>query len=94
MKVKEKYKSGVWSVIYYGVDWLSGFLRWLYLLSFGIGLFNLLPLPIVDGGRMVQTFLRKLKGQVQGDKRYQQLGLFFLLILILNLLLPYITKLF
>lgn len=94
VEIKEKYQHGIWNVIYSSVDWITGFLRWLYILSFGIALFNLLPLPIVDGGRMAQTFLRQWKGQEKGDKRYKQIGLFFLLILLLSLFFPLISKLF
>lgn len=94
INVKEKYTKGVWSAVYYSVNSISTFLRWLFLLSVGIGLFNLLPLPIVDGGRMMQVFLHKLKGQKEGEKRYRQIGLFFLLILILTLIFPLILKLF
>jgi len=64
------------------------------LLSLGIGLFNLLPLPIVDGGRMAQVFLHKLKGDTLGERRYRQVGLFFLVLLVLNLALPWLMKLF
>ena len=92
--VKEKYEAGVWSIVYYSVNWVSGLLRWLFLLSLGIWLFNLLPLPIVDGGRMAQTFLRKLRGPENGEKRYRQLSLLFLLILLLNLFFPLLVKLF
>ncbi len=92
--VKPAYSVGVWKVVYYLVDWFAGFLRWLFLLSFGIGLFNLLPLPIVDGGRMAQVFLHKLKGPEVGEKRYRQVSLFFLAILLLNLFFPLILKLF
>ena len=59
-----------------------------------IGLFNLLPLPIVDGGRMAQVFLHKLKGAVVGEKRYRQISLFFLILLLLNLVFPLVAKLF
>ena len=93
-KIKEKYTSGMWSLAYYATDTISTFLRWLFILSLGIGLFNLLPLPIVDGGRMVQVFLHKLKGPKDGEKRYRQISLFFLLILILTLIFPLILKLF
>jgi len=93
-KVKEKYKEGVWMIVYSVVIWISGFLRWLFILSLGIGLFNLLPLPIVDGGRMAQVFLHKLKGPEKGEKRYRQVSLFFLLILLLNLFYPLLVKLF
>lgn len=92
--IKPEYSTGVWGILYYVVDWVAGFLRWLFLLSFGIGLFNLLPLPIVDGGRMAQTFLHKLKGPEIGERRYRQVGIFFLLILLLNLFFPLILKLF
>jgi len=93
-EVKPMYDVGLWKIVYYVVDWLAGFLRWLFLLSFGIGLFNLLPLPLVDGGRMAQTFLHKLKGPEMGERRYRQVGMFFLLILLLNLFFPLIQKLF
>ncbi|MFH1396152.1 MAG: site-2 protease family protein [archaeon] len=91
-EVKEKYEQGVWKAVYYSVDWMNGFLRWLFILSLGIGLFNLLPLPIVDGGRMVQVTMRKVKGEKLGDKRYKQISMFFLTILILNLILPLIMN--
>ena len=68
------------------------FLRWLYLLSLSIGLFNLLPLPTVDGGRMAQVFLHKLHGSEKGEKRYKQISLFFLLLILLNLLYPLLVK--
>lgn len=99
--LKEKYSHGGWKVVYSILEWFNGlgnngrgFLFWLYLLSFGIGLFNLLPLPIVDGGRMAQVFLHKLKGPETGEKRYRQVSMFFLIILVLNLVIPFIGKLF
>jgi membrane-associated protease RseP (regulator of RpoE activity) len=87
-ELKTKYSSKTWSAVYYSLDWITGFLRWLFLLSLGIGLFNLLPLPIVDGGRMMQVTLHRLKGEDKGEKRYKQISLFFLLILVLNLFYP------
>ncbi len=88
------YQSGPGKILYSIIVWLAGFLRWLFLLSLGIGLFNLLPLPLVDGGRMAQVFLHKLHGPEKGEKRYKQVGLFFLLILLLNLFWPLLQKLF
>ena len=89
-EVKEKYSTGVWKSVYYSLDWLTGFLRWLFILSLGIGLFNLLPLPIVDGGRMMQVFLHKLRGEQSGEKWYRKIGMFFLLVLLLNFIYPLI----
>ncbi len=93
-EVNVKYEQGIGFLIYQTIARLSVFLRWLFLLSLGIGLFNLLPLPIVDGGRMAQVFLHKLKGKEKGEKRYRQISLFFLFILLLNLLFPFLSKLF
>ncbi len=90
--IKPEY-AGPKSYIYYITHELTEFFKWVYLLSMGIGIFNLLPLPIVDGGRMVQTFCRKLKGELSGDKRYGQIGIFFVILLLLNLFYPLLAKL-
>ena len=71
---------------------LGGFMLWLFLLSFGIGIFNLLPLPIVDGGRMSQVFLQKWKGNKKGNFWYVKVSMFFLLLLLLNLVYPWIAR--
>ena len=69
---------------------IIAFLRWLFFLSYSIGLFNLLPLPIVDGGRMVQTFLKRIRGEEKGNSLYGKIGFFFLAVLVLVLALPLI----
>jgi len=92
-QLKGKYSLGVWPPIYAALKWTTGFLRWLFLLSLGIGLFNLLPLPIVDGGRMLQITLHRIKGKVKGEKRYKQITMFFLLVLVLNLVYPWLRGL-
>jgi membrane-associated protease RseP (regulator of RpoE activity) len=92
-KVKDTFASGFSHSMYSFLGWFAGFLLWLFILSLGIGIFNLLPLPIVDGGRMVQVFLRKLKGKEQGDYYYLKIGLFFLIVLALTIVYPWIIKL-
>lgn len=94
IQIKEQYNHGIYKPIYFVLDTLNKFFRWLFLLSLGIGLFNLLPLPIVDGGRMTQTFLKTWKGEKQGNKYYNKIGMFFLLVLILSLTAPYVMKIF
>ena len=93
-KLKPQYDQGVRTFGYALVHWFTSFLKWLYLLSFGIGLFNLLPLPIVDGGRMMQVYLHKKKGSVQGERRYRQISVFFLVVLLLLLFYPLVAKVF
>ncbi len=91
-EVKEAYAVGIGNVLYVVVGWFNEFLRWLFLLSLGIGLFNLLPLPIVDGGRMVQVSLQRLKGKEKGNHWYGKISLFFLLILVLSLVYPLVSR--
>ncbi|MEM4243090.1 MAG: site-2 protease family protein, partial [Candidatus Woesearchaeota archaeon] len=37
--------------------WLLGLVFWLFALNLGVGLFNLVPLGPIDGGRMLHTTL-------------------------------------
>jgi membrane-associated protease RseP (regulator of RpoE activity) len=40
--------------------WFSGLVFWLFLLNLGVGLFNLVPLGPIDGGRMLRTALDRV----------------------------------
>ncbi len=93
VEVKAYYTYGIGKVVYNVVDWLTGFMRWLFILSVGIGLFNLLPLPIVDGGKMAQLALHRIKGKKKGERRYVQISLFFLFVLVFTLVFPFIKNL-
>ena len=88
--LKEKYNQGAWKYTYFGLETIGEFFRWLFILSLGIGLFNLLPLPIVDGGQMTQIFLTRLKGEKVGNKRYHQISALFLLLLVFSLVFPFV----
>jgi len=49
-------------IIPYYIPWspeVFMFLLWLWMLSFFIGIFNMLPLPILDGGKFVQSIIEK-----------------------------------
>ena len=47
------------------IDWsnvdgsISMFLIWLWMISFFIGIINMLPLPILDGGKFIQIIIDK-----------------------------------
>ncbi|MFA6888561.1 MAG: site-2 protease family protein [Candidatus Woesearchaeota archaeon] len=59
--------------------WFRGFIKWLFLLNFFIGLANLLPLGIVDGGRMLQTALHTMfDDKLQAKKIWGIISLLFL----------------
>lgn len=48
--------------------WFFGLLYWLFILNLGIGLFNLVPLGPIDGGRMLRTALNHFFEQKKADK--------------------------
>ena len=48
--------------IYNFIEWdpqISMFLLWLWMISFFIGIINMLPLPILDGGKFIYTIIEK-----------------------------------
>ena len=69
--------------------WLVGLLNWVFILSIGLGLANLLPLGIVDGGRMLQVSLTRSFGEKKGNNIMAKVTI-ILLIIILVLLWPII----
>jgi len=58
------------------------------LLSLGIGLANLLPLGPVDGGRMLQVTLQKIKGKEKGDNLWKRISVATLMLMAINLFWP------
>ena len=57
----------------------------LFVLNLGIGLFNLVPIGPLDGGRMLQLACHKLFDREKGNKIWGYIGLFFLLIIFINI---------
>lgn len=47
---------------------LSALIMWLGLLSLNVGIFNLLPVPILDGGRILIVLIEKLMGRRLSEK--------------------------
>ena len=48
--------------VYNFIDWdpqLSMYLLWLWMISFFIGIINMLPLPILDGGKFIHSIIHK-----------------------------------
>jgi membrane-associated protease RseP (regulator of RpoE activity) len=66
--------------------WGFGLLYWLFLLSLGIGLFNLLPIGPIDGGRMLQVAMQKLFKQQPGMKVWKFVSMIFLLLVVTNVI--------
>ncbi|MDD5133148.1 MAG: site-2 protease family protein [Candidatus Nanoarchaeia archaeon] len=75
------------------LNWIMKLFFWLYAISLGVGLFNLLPLGPVDGGRMFNTgILYFIKNKKIARKVYITTSLFCLLLIFINLF-PYLIKL-
>ncbi len=73
--------------------WFHMLVFWMVAVNFGIGLFNLLPLGPVDGGRM---FLVALQTMFKDEKKIKKIFVsvtFFCLLLIFINLVPYLWKL-
>ena len=92
-EIKEEVISKYGSVLPSLFLWFVRLIEWLFLISIGIGLANLLPLGPVDGGRMVLTglsfFIKKEKNLM---KVWSLISFFVLALIIINLW-PYIVKL-
>jgi len=67
------------------MSWVAGLFFWLFILNIGIGLFNLLPIGPLDGGRMfhlvcVRFFTKKTAARVQS-----WVSTLFIAIILMNL---------
>ena len=70
--------------------WILGLLYWLYLLNIGIGIFNLVPVGPIDGGRMLLIALEKYFKKDRARKIAGIISLIFLLMIVLNVLAGFI----
>ncbi len=70
--------------------WIFGLFYWLFVLNLGIGLFNLVPLGPVDGGRMLLTALQKFFSKERAMKLWGQISFFFLALILANLVFAFI----
>lgn len=74
--------------------WFVELMFWLFTISLGVGLFNLLPLGPVDGGRMFFIGMFALfKNEKTAKKLYLIATVLCLLLIVVNLL-PYIIQFF
>ncbi len=73
--------------------WIYFLVFWGVILNIGVGLFNLLPLGPVDGGRMFLTGISVfIKDNEKANKLYSFMTVFMLLLVFINIL-PWLWKL-
>jgi len=67
--------------------WFTGLLYWLFVLNLGIGLFNLVPIGPIDGGRMLLAALQYFYSEQKAKAIWSHTSTFLLACLILNIVL-------
>src|SRR3989344_2008444 len=72
--------------------WFNLLFFWLWVINLGIGLFNLLPLGPIDGGKMLYTALLGITTNKKALKIFKRVTIFNLSLIIINLL-PWLFKL-
>lgn len=80
--IKESVKAQYGEILPAVFTWFVGLLFFLYLLNLGIGLFNLIPLGPIDGGRMMLTTLEAWFDEEKAKKIWGVVSVIFLLILL------------
>ena len=83
-------KEGIAPKVFF---WILGVLNWIFVLSIGLGLANLLPLGPVDGGRMFQVIMHLFVGEQKGNKIWIRMAIILLFIILLLFLTPIIKYL-
>jgi len=68
--------------------WLVGLFTWIFMLSLGLGLANLLPIGPVDGGRMLQVSLNKTMGEENGNKVWTKITMLMIVFILILLIIP------
>ena len=89
-KIKEDFIERYGRVTPSIIIWFMGLLYWLYLLNLGIGLFNLAPIGPLDGGRMLLVTLQQFLDKDKAVKYWKNIGIFFLALILINLLFAFI----
>ncbi len=63
------------------MNWLVGLVFWLFVLNLGVGLFNLIPLGPIDGGRMLHTTLEHFVHHKHAKRVWHTISVVMLVIL-------------
>ncbi len=85
--VKEVFKQKYGNFLPKVISWFAGLFEWLFILSLGIGLFNLVPLGPIDGGRMLRTALHKFLNQHKAERIFVVVSSVCLSALLFNIVL-------
>jgi membrane-associated protease RseP (regulator of RpoE activity) len=88
--------SGTYKPIYNFIEWkspeLSMFLLWLWMISFFIGIINMLPLPILDGGKFIHSIIDKKLSDIAVNRTMWAIYAFTFVLFGLNIALSYMKS--
>jgi len=72
--------------------WIKGLFKWMYIINLIIGLMNLLPIIITDGGRMLKVAFEKIfKDTKKAEKVWVFIGTIFIFTILFAMFLKYIV---
>ncbi len=86
--IDQPLKAPTWAT--HVVLWFKDLIFWMYLLSLGVGLFNLIPLGPVDGGRMFLTALQGRLHHKHASTIWKSVSFAILAVLITNVVLAFV----
>jgi len=81
--------------VLYLMEWdphVSMFLLWLWMISFFIGIINMLPLPILDGGKFIYTIIEKKASEQKINGIMWAIYAFTFILFGLNIALSYVKS--
>ncbi|MEM3065006.1 MAG: site-2 protease family protein [Candidatus Nitrosotenuis sp.] len=88
--------SGTYKPKYNFIEWnspeLSMFLLWLWMISFFIGIINMLPLPILDGGKFIHSIIDKKLSDIAVNRTMWAIYAFTFSLFGLNIALSYMKS--
>ncbi|MBW3002869.1 site-2 protease family protein [Candidatus Woesearchaeota archaeon] len=75
----------------YFIVWVTDLFYWLFLLNLGVGLFNLVPIGPIDGGRMLQTVLEKVMHSKHATRVWHTVSAVVLVIILSNVIYAFVA---
>jgi membrane-associated protease RseP (regulator of RpoE activity) len=87
-KLKEKYEKQFGNILLNSFLIINDFLFWLFVISLGIGVANLIPFGPADGGKMLYYILLRFYKEEKAKKISSSISAFFILLLLFILFFP------
>lgn len=72
------------------LKWFFGLLYWLFMLNLGIGLFNLVPIGPIDGGRMLHLVITHWIPTTTGKRTFNIISTLLLGLLLMNVVIGFV----